>query len=148
LIEARRTAVLAVPGVGELVGEQVGVPELMGVIGEALFAHAVVGGLAVLEALAAGGVAEREQEVVLVVVVRLVHRAGFTDEVIDLSESRGTDVNILGLVGDYVEEVLGRDLGGKSVLLVVEAGIDGGVFELLDGGGGEVVAVARSGAVD
>jgi hypothetical protein len=62
--------------VGELVGEQVGLGELVGVVGEALFADAVVGGLAVLEAFAAGDVREREEEVVDVVVARVVGGAG------------------------------------------------------------------------
>ena len=54
LVEVEGAAVLAVPGVGELVGEEVGFGELVGCVGEAFFADAVVGGLAVLEAFAAG----------------------------------------------------------------------------------------------
>jgi hypothetical protein len=59
------------------------------VVGEALFADAVVGGLAVLEAFAAGDVGEREEEVVDVVVVRGVGGAGFADEVGDSARSSG-----------------------------------------------------------
>ena len=53
---------------GELVGEEVGFGELVGWVGEAFFTYAVVGGLAVLEAFAAGYVGEGEEEVVDVVV--------------------------------------------------------------------------------
>ncbi len=42
LVEVVGAAVLAVPGVGELVGEEVGFGELVGVVGEAFFAYAVV----------------------------------------------------------------------------------------------------------
>ena len=67
-------------------GEEVGVGELVGCVGEAFFADAVVGGLAVLEAFAAGDVGEREEEVVDVVVARVVGGAGFADEVGELGE--------------------------------------------------------------
>jgi hypothetical protein len=68
LIEVEGAAVFSVPGVGELVGEEVGFGELMRGIGESFFAYAVVGGLAVLEAFATGDVRERKEEVVDVVV--------------------------------------------------------------------------------
>jgi hypothetical protein len=89
LVEVEGAAVLAVPGVGELVREQVGLGELVAVVGEAFFADAVVGGLAVLEAFAAGYVGEREQEVVDVVVMRVVDGAGLADEVVELGEQAG-----------------------------------------------------------
>ena len=74
---------------GELVGEEVGLGELVEDVGEALLADAVVGGLAVLQAFAAGDVGEGEEEVVDVVVVRGVGGAGFADEVGDLGEELG-----------------------------------------------------------
>ena len=88
-----------------------------------------------LEALAAGDVREREQEVVDVVVARGVGGAGLADEVVELGEKRGPEVGVLGQVGDDVDVVLGRDLGSESELVEVFAGDDGRVFELLDGGG-------------
>ena len=109
-------------------GEEIGVAELVGVVGEAFFAYAVVGGLAVLEALAGGGVGEGEEEVVLVVVARAVHGSGFADEVGELGEERGAEIGVFGLVGDYVNVVFRGDLGGEGELVVVEAGDDGGVF--------------------
>ena len=119
--------------------------ELMGVVGEALFAYAVVGGLAVLEAFAAGDVREGEEEVVDVVVARVVGGAGFADEVVELGEERGAEVGVFGVVGDDVDVVLRRDLGREGELVEVFAGDDGGVFELLDGGGGEVGGAAALG---
>ncbi len=138
LIEVEGAAVLAVPGVGELVGEKVGLNELMRVVREAFFSYAVVGGLAVLEAFAAGDVREREQEVVDVVVARTVGGAGLADEVIELGEQRGAKLRVLGQVGDDVDVMPGRDLGGEGELMEVFAGDDGRVFKLFDGGGGVV----------
>ncbi len=86
LVEVVGAAVLAVPGVGELVGEEVGCGELVGVVGEVFFIRSVVGGLAVLEAFAGGMVGEREEEVVDVVVARVVGGSGFADEVVELGE--------------------------------------------------------------
>ena len=69
LVEVEGAAVLAVPGVSELMGEQVGRAELTALAGKTFFADSVVGGLAVLEAFAAGDVREREEEVVGVVMM-------------------------------------------------------------------------------
>ena len=70
-----------------------------------------------------------------VVVVRVVGRAGFADEVGDLGEELGAKVGVFWLVGDDVDVVLGRDLRRERELVEVLAGDDGRVFELLDGGG-------------
>ena len=59
LVEVEGAAILAVPGVGELVGEEVGRAEA-GYVVEGFLARAVVGGLAVLEAFATGDVREGE----------------------------------------------------------------------------------------
>ncbi len=115
----------------------------MGFVGEAFFAYAVVGGLAVFEAFAAGDVRERQQEVVAKVVVRGVGGASLADEVRDLGEQLGPEVGVVGFVGDDVDEVFGRDLRSQRKLVEVEARDDGRVFELLDGGGG---VVGRHGA--
>ena len=123
---------------GELVGEEVGLGELVGVVGEAFFADAVVGGLAVLEAFAAGDVREGEEEVVDVVVVRLVGGAGLADEVVESRRGAAGRSWSLPGVGDDVDVVLGRDLGGEGELVEVLAGDDGGVFKLFDVGCGEV----------
>jgi len=82
--------------VGELVREEVGFGELMHGVGEALFADAVVGGLAVLEAFAAGYVGEREEEVIDVVVPGVVSCAGFADEVVELGEESGAELGVFG----------------------------------------------------
>ena len=95
-----------------------------------------------LEAFAAGYVGEGEEEVVDVVVARVVGGAGFADEVVEFGEERGAEVGVFGGVGDYVDVVLGGDLGGEGELVEVLAGDDGGVFELLDGGGGVVGGAA------
>src|ERR1700722_14818637 len=110
-----------------LVGEQVGVAEGLAGIGVALFAYAVVGGLAVLEAFAAGDVRKREQEVVAVVVVRGVGGTGFADEVGDFGEQVGAEVRVFGLVGDDVDEVGRLDLRSQRELVEVFAGDDGRV---------------------
>jgi hypothetical protein len=68
LVEIEGAAIFAIPGVGELVGEEVGFGELMSWVGEAFFAYAVVGRLAVLKAFAAGDVRECQEEVIAVVV--------------------------------------------------------------------------------
>ncbi len=107
-------------------------------LGEAFFLHAVVGGLAVLEAFAAGDIGEREQEVVLVVVVRGVGGVGFAHEVGDFGEERGVQVGILGEVGDDIDVVFRADVGSQRELVEVLAGDDGRVLKLLDVGGGEV----------
>ena len=43
--------------------------------------HPIIGGLAVFKAHDPGGVGEGEEQVVLVVVVILIERVGFTDEI-------------------------------------------------------------------
>ena len=48
----------------------------------------------------------------------------------------------LRVVGDYVDVVLGGDFGGEGELVEVEAGDDGGVFELFDCRGGVVGGAA------
>ncbi len=88
-----------------------------------------------LEAFAAGDVGEGEEEVVDVVVVRVVGGAGFADQVGDFVEELGAEVGVVGLVGDYVDVVLGGDLGSEGELVEVLAGDDGRVLQLLDGGG-------------
>ena len=115
-------------------GEEVGFGELVGGVGEAFFAYAVVGGLAVLEAFAAGYVREGEEEVVDVVVAGIVGGSGLADEVGELDQECGAELGVFGGVGDYVDVVLGGDFGGQGELVEVLAGDDGGVFELLDGG--------------
>ena len=97
----------------------------MGVVGEAFFADSVVGGLAVLEAFAAGYVGEREEEVVDVIVARIVGGSGLADEIVEFGEERGAEFGVFGSVGDYVDVMLGRDLGGEGELVEVLAGDDG-----------------------
>ncbi|MEA2261900.1 MAG: hypothetical protein QOJ51_4725 [Acidobacteriaceae bacterium] len=77
-------------------GEEIGFGELVVVVGKALFAYAIVGGLAVLESFATRDVREREKEVIDVVVARVVGRSGLADEVVELSEKRGAKVGVLG----------------------------------------------------
>jgi hypothetical protein len=62
----------------------------VGRVGEGFFAYAVVGGLAVFETFAAGDIGEGEEEVVDVVVARVVGGSGFADEVGELGEEFGT----------------------------------------------------------
>src|SRR6185312_9406802 len=135
LVEACGAAILAVPGVGELVREEVGFGELVLRIAEGVFGDAIVGGLAMLEAFAAGGVREGEKEVIGVVVMGCVGGVGFADEVGDFGEEFGAQRGVLGLIGGDVEEVFGRDVRGKRVLVEVLAREDRGVLKLFDGGG-------------
>jgi hypothetical protein len=114
----------------------------MGWVGEAFFAYAVVGGLTVLEAFASGYVRECEEEVVDVVVTRVVGGAGFANEIREFDEERGAELRVFGSVGYYVDVVLGSDFGGEGELVEVFAGDDGGVFELFDGGGSVVSEAA------
>ena len=60
-----------------------------------------------------------------VVVARVVGCAGLADEVGDFVEELGAEVGVVGLVGDYVDVVLGRDLGSEGELVEVLAGDDG-----------------------
>ena len=91
-----------------------------------------------LEAFSTGYVGECEEEVVDVVVARVVGGPGLTDEVIKLGDEGGAEFGVFGAVGDYVDVVLRRDLGGECELVEVLAGDDGRVFELFDRGGGVV----------
>ena len=75
---------------------------------------------------------------VLVVVMRGVQGVGLADEVSDFGKQSWAEVGVFGSVGDDVDEVGGLDLGCEGELVEVLAGDDGGVFELLDGGGGVV----------
>ena len=147
LVELVGATVFAVPGVGELMGEEVGLGELVDFVGETFFANAVVGGLLVLEAFAAGDVGQGEEEVVGVVMVRGVGGAGFADEVGDFGQELGAEVGVFGEVGDDVDEVPGGDFGGEGELVEVLAGDDGGVFELLDGGDGVLLRGGAGGGV-
>jgi hypothetical protein len=82
--EAGGAAIFAVPGVGELVGEEVAFFGEGAFVDEGFFGDAVVGGLVVLEAEVGYLVGERDEEVVGAVVARLVERAGFADELGEL----------------------------------------------------------------
>ena len=95
-------------------GEEVGFGELVHLVREAFFPDAVVGGLAVLEAFAAGDVREGEKEVVDVVMVRGVGGAGLADEVGDLREELRAEVGVFGEVADDVDVMLGGDLGVRG----------------------------------
>ena len=66
----------------------------MGCVGEAFFAYAVVGGLAVFEAFAAGYVREGEEEVIDVVVARIVGGSGLADEIAEFGEERGAELGV------------------------------------------------------
>jgi hypothetical protein len=154
LVEVVGAAVLAVPGVGEFVREEVGFGELVGCVGEAFFAYAVVGRLAVLEAFATGYVRECQEEVIDVVVARVVGGSGFANQIAEFGKERGAKLGVFGGVGYDVDVVLGCDLGGEGKLVEVLASDDGGIFKLLDVGSGVVgetafgvlgvVAVSRS----
>src|ERR1700749_5267607 len=67
LVERFGTAVLAVPGMGELVRKELAVVDSGAGFGVALLLDAVVGGLAVLKALATSDVRQRKEEVIDVV---------------------------------------------------------------------------------
>ena len=97
--------------------KEVGVAELLGVIGETLLVDPIIGGLAVFKALTAGGVGEGEEQVVLVVVVILIERVGFTDEIRDFGEGGRAEIRIARLVRGYVDKVSGLDLGGERKLV-------------------------------
>ena len=79
-----------------------------------------------------------------VVVAGVVGGSGLADEVVEFGEEGGAEVGVFGRVGDDVDVVLGRDLGGEGELVEVLAGDDGGVFELLDGGGGVEVTTGAA----
>src|SRR5262249_42848531 len=103
----------------------------MGCVGEAFLAYAVIGGLAVLQAFAAGDIRECEEEVVDVVVARGVGRSSFADEVCELGKERGAGLGVFGGIGYDIDVVFGSNFGGEGELVEVLAGDDGGVFELL-----------------
>ncbi len=104
--QASGTAVLAVPGVGELVRKQEAVGDEGVVVGEGLFGDAVVGGLVVLEAEVRDLVGERDEEMVAAVVARLVERAGFADQLGELVDVLLREGDVFGAVAGEVEEVL------------------------------------------
>ncbi len=133
--EAGGAAILAVPGVGELVGEEVAFFGEGAFVDEGLLGDAVVGGLVVLEAEVGYLVGERDEEVVGVVVARLVEGSGLADELGELVDVLLGESDVLGTVAGEVEVVLGGDVGGEVDLAEPAAGEDGGVDELLEGDG-------------
>ena len=83
LVQARWPTILSVPGVRKLVRQQVGLAKLVRVVSKTLFADTVVRRLPVLEALAPSDVAQGQEEVVLVIVVRCVVGVCLTHKIID-----------------------------------------------------------------
>ena len=69
--------------------KQVGIGQLMRIVGIALCFDTVVRRLAVLQALHAAPVRERQQKMVDVVVMRAVERIGLTHQFVELSQQRG-----------------------------------------------------------
>ncbi len=127
--KARGAAVLAVPRVDEFVRQQAG-GELAKIgIDKRAQRHAIVAGLVVLEAAAAGHVGERNQEVIAAVVMRAEERSGFrhqtfvaVDEILRQIE-RG-----VGVGGDV--EFLRRRTGRrKRNHAIVRTGDDGRIDE-------------------
>ncbi len=104
-------------------------------VDEGFLGDAVVGGLVVLEAEVGYLVGEGDEEVVGVVVARLVERAGFADELGELVDVLLGEGDVFGAVAGEVEVVLGRDVGGEVDLAEPAAGEDGRVDELLEGDG-------------
>ena len=133
--EAGGATILAVPGVGELVGKEVALFRERAFVDEGLLRDAVVGGLVMLEAEVGYLVGERDEEVVRGVVAGLVEGSGLADELGELVDVLLGESDIFGAVAGEVEVVLGGDIGSEVDLAEPAAGEDGGVDELLEGDG-------------
>ncbi len=94
------------------------------------------------EPFSAGYVREREQEVVDVVVTRVVGSPSLADEIVQLCEQGRAEIRISRQVRHNIDIVLRCDFGSERELVKVLSGDDRGVFQLLDSGCGVVGGAA------
>ena len=104
--------------------QQIGLAQLVHVVGKSLFAHAVVRRLAVLQPYASGHIGKREQEMVDAIMMRAVDRIGLAHQVAQGRQHGGTQLRVLRLIGDHIDVVPGRDLRRQRKLVKVLAGDD------------------------
>src|ERR1700728_1628059 len=81
---------------------------------------------------------------ILVVMVRTVHRIRFANQIRKLSQSLWTKIGIFGKVRGYVDVVLRRDFRSQSKFVKVLAREDWRIFELLDVGDRKMRGAAGS----
>src|SRR3954465_1109216 len=86
-----------------LVAEQIATENACAPVGEICPALAVFTGLVMLESDAAHAIAQEQQEIVMVVVVRTVKLVGLGDELLVLLHLVGRELQVLLLVSEQVE---------------------------------------------
>src|ERR1700761_1031779 len=96
-----------------------------------------------LQAFFAHVVAEREDEVVGLVMVRLIECRGFAYQPRKRVEDRRLDLDIVGCLACYVEIVLRRDLRRQWNFAEVASGDEWRIDQRVDGNGLEAGLVAR-----
>ena len=130
-VEVRAAAVLAVPRMVELVREQVARGDVLLPLGEEIGRGAVLAGAVVLQPDAAHLVAERDQEIVMVVVVRAVQLVHLLHQVAECLELLRFHLEVLCGVGDEVH--VHRRLGARIEVETLEvlAGEDRRVDQVL-----------------
>src|SRR5882757_3475414 len=116
----------------EFMRQQIGIEHSLRFIGEALLWQSVVAGLVMLEAFAANGVAQREEEVLGLIVARLVKCRGLAHQPRKRVERRRLDLDILRRLTSYVEVMLRCDLRRQRNLAKVAAGDEGRVDQGVD----------------
>src|SRR5882672_2483584 len=116
----------------------------MSYVGKAFLVDAIVRRLPMLKTLATSNVREREQEVVLVVVMRGIQSISLPNEIGNLGKQCWTEVGVFRRVGNNIDIVLWRDLGGERKLVEVLPCNHWRVFQLLDIGGGKMCCASSS----
>ena len=147
--EARGAAVLAVPAMGELVRQQVAGRGGIGRVDKGSSGNAIVAGLMMLQAEVRHRIAERDQEVILAVVMALVERACLAHQAAEVLDMLRRQVEVLGPVGCHIEKMLRSHFGRQRNLLEVLAGEHGRIDQHLEtdrveagGGDGSMALVA------
>ena len=131
--QIRRTAELSVPRMGVLVRQQVAVGRGVGPGGEVVRVQAVLAGLVVLGAVAGQHVRQREQEVVVVVVLRAeqLHRLGH-QRAVRLQLLRG-DLQVLRRIRDDVQVHRHLAVRGKVHALEITPRVDRRIHQRVEG---------------
>ena len=125
--QACRAAVLAVPAMIELVGDDVAVVVLGLPFDEALRIERTFVRALMLEPDPAELVGQGDEEIVVIEVEGAVHGVGFFDQLLERCEMLGREFELLRLVGDGVE----LDVVAEIPLAGVLAGEDGRIDQLL-----------------
>src|SRR5689334_10218787 len=102
---------------GELMRKQIAREQLELVVDERAGVHAIVARLMMLETEMRDAIAQSDQEVIAVVVMRRIQSARFANEIAEPLHLVRAHVQILRSIGRHVEVMLGRDLLSKRNFL-------------------------------